>query len=274
MLVVGLLASCSGVKQADLDAANAAKAAAEAQVTTLQGQLSAANAAKTKAETDLAAAHATIADVQAQLTTAKGDKTSLQNQLSSAQTSLADANKALDAAKATIAAYVASGAILPPTLSFAASSYTDSTYKFTFSYNKTWTATWKGANNPVSFGDATYYDPSVRVFVVPSTLGATLADVLKTTDIEKLINAAAPPGTPVIGEVKDNVKNAYGTTVTSVVHQYTTTTATKSTAYCKSFGFIKDGNWIILFLTQDSGWGVSNVNGIYPDEVFATWKFN
>jgi steroid delta-isomerase-like uncharacterized protein len=42
-LVVGLLGSCSGVKKADLDAA-------QSQVTTLQSQLSAANAVKTKAD--------------------------------------------------------------------------------------------------------------------------------------------------------------------------------------------------------------------------------
>jgi predicted ester cyclase len=46
-LVVGLLASCSGAKKADLDAA-------KAQVTTLQSQLSAANAAKTKADANKA----------------------------------------------------------------------------------------------------------------------------------------------------------------------------------------------------------------------------
>jgi predicted ester cyclase len=46
-LVVGLLASCGGAKKADLDAANA-------QVTTLQSQLSAANAAKTTADANKA----------------------------------------------------------------------------------------------------------------------------------------------------------------------------------------------------------------------------
>jgi outer membrane murein-binding lipoprotein Lpp len=63
LLVIGLLAGCGGVKQEDLDAANAAKNAAQAQVTTLQNevdtlqnQLDAASAAQSQAEANKAIA--------------------------------------------------------------------------------------------------------------------------------------------------------------------------------------------------------------------------
>jgi predicted ester cyclase len=53
LLIIGLLVGCSGIKQEDLDAANAAKNAAQAQVNTLQTQVNTANAAKTKAEANI-----------------------------------------------------------------------------------------------------------------------------------------------------------------------------------------------------------------------------
>lgn len=163
------------------------------------------------------------------------------------------------------------GTVTPPTLSFAAATYTDSTYNFTFQYDKAWTATWNTATNIVSFGDATYYDPSIRIFRFPKSLGATLADVLKSPDIMKDINTANPVKDPVIGDTKDNVKNVYGTTVTRIVHQYTSTTP--STSYCISYGFLKGDYWFIMLATQDSGWGITSLDPKKPDEMFSTWQF-
>jgi predicted ester cyclase len=53
-LVTGLLASCSGVKQADYDAAKAQVTSLQNQVNTLQGQVNTFNAAKTKADANKA----------------------------------------------------------------------------------------------------------------------------------------------------------------------------------------------------------------------------
>jgi predicted ester cyclase len=58
LLLVGLLAGCSGVKQADLDAANTAKNAALSQVNTLQNQVSAANAQVSTLQNQLNTANA------------------------------------------------------------------------------------------------------------------------------------------------------------------------------------------------------------------------
>jgi chromosome segregation ATPase len=108
---IGLLAGCGGVKQADLDAANAAKATAEAQVTSLQSQLTATNTAKTKAEadlavantaitkaqTDLAASQKALTDAQAKATSdlvsAKADLATAQNNLSKSNTDLSTAQQ-------------------------------------------------------------------------------------------------------------------------------------------------------------------------------------
>jgi len=171
----------------------------------------------------------------------------------------------------TVTVTATPGAVTPPTLSFTAATYTDNSYKFTFQYDKAWTATWNTATNIVSFGDATYYDPSIRIMRYPKALGATLADVLKSPDIMKDMNTANPETTPVIGDTKDNVKNTYGTTVTRIVHQYTSSTG--SFGYCISYGFLSGDYWFIMLATQDSGWGITSLDPKKPDEMFSTWQF-
>ncbi len=120
---IGLLAGCSGVKQADLDSANAAKAAAEAQVTSLQSQLTAASTAKTKAEadlavsntaitkaqTDLAASQKALTDAQAKATSdlvaAKADLATAQNNLSKSNTDLSTAQQSISTMNTSVKAY-------------------------------------------------------------------------------------------------------------------------------------------------------------------------
>ena len=113
LLMVGLLASCGGAKQADLDAVNAAKTVAESQAASLQIQLNNANAAvaraqsdlatadtaKTRAETDLAAAQKSIKDAQ---TKAASDLSAANSAESTAQAALTRATADLAAAKSAL----------------------------------------------------------------------------------------------------------------------------------------------------------------------------
>jgi hypothetical protein len=144
LLMVGLLASCSGVKQSDLDAANAAKTAAETQVASLQSQLTTAKTATTQAQNEL---------------------TTTQQLLTDANAKIADLQKLLSG--------------LAPTLSFESQTFFDSTNKFTFFYPKTWTQpvyftlsdTWLAW-----LVEPEYLAPAVQMNKLPDTI-ATLSDV-------------------------------------------------------------------------------------------------
>jgi len=147
-------------------------------------------------------------------------------------------------------------------------SYTDTTYKFTFKYDATWTATWKGTNNPVCFGDATYYDPSVRIYVLPKATGAILADVLTSS---AFLSAVVGVGPVVIdNSTLADMTNVYGTKATPVLFHFTWSDGT--TAQSKAYGLVRGDNWFIMFLTRSSGWNMP-LNSINPDEVFASWQF-
>jgi hypothetical protein len=283
VLLVSLLVGCGGVSQDEYDAVIADKDAALTQETSLQSQLTTANTTKTKAETDLVAATAAKAKAEADLATAQAALTKANSDLSASKAQFTTLTAQVATLKAQVTALEkevadlkaaagggGGGTITPPKLSFTAATYTDTTYKFTFKYDASWTATWNSATNPVSFGNAQYYDPSVRVYRYPKALGATLADVIKTNDFMTGINTADPPKTPVIGTTAEKT-NVYGTKVTAITHQYTNTNA--SIAYFQSYGFLQGDYWFILSLTENAAWGITNLNGIYPDEVFSTWQF-
>jgi hypothetical protein len=145
--------------------------------------------------------------------------------------------------------------------------YTDTTYKFTFKYDANWTATWNGINNPVCFGDPTYFDPSVRIYVFPKATGATLADVLKSSAMATALNGVSPV---VIDKTLADMTNVNGTTATPITFHFNWTDGT--TAQSEAYGLLKGDNWFIMFLTRSSGWNMP-LSSIYPDDVFASWKF-
>lgn len=106
LLMVGLLASCGGAKQADLDAVNAAKTVAESQAASLQIQLNNANAAVAKAQSDLAAADTAKTqaetDLAAAQTKAASDLSAANSAKSTAQAALTKATADLAAAKSAL----------------------------------------------------------------------------------------------------------------------------------------------------------------------------
>ena len=281
MLVAALLAACGGgISQDELDEAVAAKDAALAQVATLQSQLSAAQTAKTQADAALAAAEAQIAELESledDLEAAQAATAAAQQARDAAQADLNTARATLTETQAELAQALAnvelllSGGMIPPTLSFTASEYTNADYGFSFKYNSAWTATWSGEGNVVSFGDATYYDPSIRLLRVAANVGATLADAVQSQQVRTIFNATDVPVATTIEETEDAVTNRYRTTAASVTFEWENPNG--SIAHCKAFGLIKDGNWFIMLLTINSGWNMS-LNTVYPDEVFETWNFD
>jgi len=156
-----------------------------------------------------------------------------------------------------------------PGLSFNAATYNDSTYNFSFSYNSDWTANWSGDNNPVSLGDPNYFDPSVRIIVLPSSTGTTLAAVLKSEAFEKAIVAYSD--ITIEDQTLANITNTHNITATPVLLSWGWQDGT--TAQTKAFGFLKNGNWFIMICTISSGWNMG-VDTIYPDEIFSTWTFS
>jgi|GEM_PF-3070131 len=155
-----------------------------------------------------------------------------------------------------------------PTLSFAAAIYTDTTYKFSFQYDASWTTTWKGANTPVAWANA-LYDPSVRIYVFPKTTGDTLADVL-TSSAYKTNLGTDIKGDIKIGETKANVTNVYGTTATPILFTYTHENG--SVAISEAFGTIQGDKWFIMHITIADAWSMP-LSTLYPDEIFSTWQF-
>ncbi|MDD5190450.1 MAG: hypothetical protein PHE50_05345 [Dehalococcoidales bacterium] len=275
LLVVGLLSSCSGVKQADLDAALADKTAAQAQVTSLQSQLAAANTAKTAAEAAVttanagkAAAEAALASAQAAATSAADEaeiaEAAMQVQVDEANAKLADAQAALDAANAQIELLKASsGAVVPPTLTFTATEYTDATNKFVVSYNKAWTV-WAASTTDTwrLFGAAMadYNCPGLRVCKIAKTDAADVAAVMK-----KVYGATS---SPTISKTENAMTNPYKTTADGYTLQYTA-----------SDGFRLDGK-MYIFQSGDFWWTLDiyqantlgTLAGQKPDEVFSTWR--
>jgi hypothetical protein len=157
----------------------------------------------------------------------------------------------------------------PTTAAVSYVTYTETTYKFSFKYNSDWTATWKGTNNPVCFGEPTYFDPSVRIYVLPKATGATLVDVLKS---DAFLTAVVGVGPVVIDDsTLADMTNAHGTKATPILFHFTWSDGT--TAQSKAYGLVRGDNWFIMFLTRSSGWNM-RLSSTNPDEVFASWQFN
>jgi hypothetical protein len=241
LVVATLLVGCGGVSQEDLDAAVAAKTAAETQVTSLQSQLTkaqsdltAATAAKTKAEADLATAQASLTKANSDLTASKAQVTTLTAQVTTLTAQVADLTKQVADLKAA-----ATPPTTPPTTppaGFTGTKYSDTTYGFSFQYPKDWT---EGATLPQHvikiFGAAPYTLPRVVVIIEDKAANATLEAAFKAyvTANSYTFKSYGTPTSVTIG----------GVACTKVDGVYTTAYGDSST---KFVGFEKSGKWVII----------------------------
>ncbi|MDD5189704.1 MAG: serine hydrolase [Dehalococcoidales bacterium] len=144
--------------------------------------------------------------------------------------------------------------------------YTDSTYKFSLSYNALWTA-WEAdtSENPHRIFGAASADwvcPGVRIDRLPAS---TAPDLFKLIPFVLGTQAEAEKSSD------ENLTNPNGITATAHVIKYTSPTDGYRLD-AKIFGFIKDGYWWTMIVYQSDGLGT--LAGQNPDKIFNSWKFN
>ena len=269
LLVVPLLASCGGVAQEDLDAAVAAKEAAEAQVASLQSQLGAAQSDLDAAESDLAAAESDLATAQGDLSSAQSAKATAQSALAAAETEIADLEAQIaelevaeeeeeEVAEEEEEEEAVTG------LSFTPATYTNADYGFSLQYPDTWTEKTDDAAEGViwRFGDpATYSVPTVKVIVRDEADGATLQEVY--------------------AKVLESDGKAI-TTFTASDVTINDTDFSKGEVVCSSaygdydsivIGLVKDGKWVIIEVYEMPGLGAVWPNETMKAEIIGTVTF-
>jgi len=273
LLVVPLLASCGGVAQEDLDAAESDLAAAEAQVASLQSQLGAAQSDLDAAESDLAAAESELATAESDLSAANAAKATAQSALAAAEAEIAELEAAAEEEEVAeeeeevaeeeeeVAEEEEEEAVTE--LSFTPATYTNDEYGFTIQYLDSWAQTDPASLDSyiVQFASAAYNVPGF--FIIG--LDASEADTLE----EALALGLEDPATDVQSTGEATLSD--GTAVTTAWFFYKSESGTGTDLEAQAYGFVKDDKWFILVVyTIGSYWPMDDQ---YPDEILSTWTF-
>ena len=268
LLVVPLLVSC-GVPQEDLDAAVAAKEAAEAQVASLQSQLGAAQSDLDAAESDLAAAEGELATVESDVAAAQSAKATAESALAAAEAEIADLEAQIaelevaEEEEEEVAEEEEEEEEAVTELSFTPATYTNDEYGFTIQYLDNWTQTDPPSIDSyiVQFADAAYNVPGFYIIA----LDASEADTLE----EALALGVEDPATDVQSTGEATMSD--GTAVTTAWFFYKSESGTGTDLEAEAYGFVKDDKWLILVVyTIGSYWPMADQ---YPDEILSTWTF-
>jgi len=261
LLVVPLLASCGGVAQDEYDDAVAAKDTAEAQVAALQSQLDAANAEVASLRSDLLDTESEWVETSFEVTAAQSVQAAKEDDLKAAEKEVA----ALEAEITRLEAIIAGEEVEEvPELSFEAVKYTNADYGFSLYHPDTWEektedlaegTVWRAGPS------ASYYCPSVKLIVWDEADGATLEEVYAV------------------------ILEAWSKSMTSFEASDVTindTAFSKGVVVCSSaygdydsiiVGFIKDGQWIIIEVSDLPALGGVWPSDTMPEEILSTVTF-